>query len=216
MAPSDSASPSPSSTPAHAYGRDARRYDARTARYEVYRRRAVALLPISPGEVVADVGCGTGLCFGLLVDRVGPEGTVVGVEPAAEMRELAAERIADRGWTNVVLVGSAVECADLPPLDHALFCAVHDVLQSPAALDNVLAHVRDGGGVAATGGKWAPAWAIALNAGVLALHAPFVRNFAGFGKPWALLAERVPGLTVEEVALGAGYMASGRVHHEPA
>ena len=104
-------------------------------------------------------------------------------KPAAEMRALAAERIAARGWTNVVLVGSAVECADLPPLDHALFCAVHDVLQSPAALDNVVAHVRDGGGVAATGGKWAPAWAVALNAGVLALHAPFVRNFAGFGKP---------------------------------
>jgi SAM-dependent methyltransferase len=214
MAPSDPAGPSPSS--AHAYGRDAGRYDARTARYEVYRRRAVALLPVAPGEVVADVGCGTGLCFEYLVDRVGPEGTVVGVEPADAMRTLAAERIAAHGWTNVVLVGSAVESAVLPPLDHVLFCAVHDVLQSPVALDHVLAHVRDGGGVAATGGKWAPAWAVALNAGVLALHAPFVRNFAGFGRPWALLAERVPGLVVEEVAFGAGYVASGRVHRGPA
>jgi hypothetical protein len=89
----------------------------------------------------------------LLVDRVGPEGTVVGVEPAVAMRRLTAERIAARGWTNVVLVGSPVESAVLPPLDHALFCAVHDVLQSPAALDHVLAQVRDGGGVAATGGS---------------------------------------------------------------
>jgi SAM-dependent methyltransferase len=208
----------PAGTPqssAYAYTRDAGRYDARTARYEAYRRRAVDLLPISPGEVVADVGCGTGLCFERLVERVGAEGTVVGVEPAAEMRALAAERIAARGWTNVLLVGCAVEGAVLPWLDHVLFCAVHDVLQSPAALDHVLAHVRDGGGVAATGGKWAPAWAVALNAGVMALHAPFVRNFAGFGKPWALLAERVPELRVEEVAFGAGYMARGRVHREP-
>jgi SAM-dependent methyltransferase len=207
MAPTDSAG--------RAYTRDAGRYDARTARYAAYRRRAVDLLPVSPGDVVADVGCGTGLCFEQLVDRVGPEGSVVGLEPAAEMRALAADRIAARGWTNVGLVAAAVECAVLPPLDHALFCAVHDVLQSPAALDHVLAHVRDGGGVAATGGKWGPAWAVALNAGVMALHAPFVRDFAGFSKPWALLAERVPGLTVEEVALGAGYVAAGRVHRDP-
>ena len=197
---------------AHAYGRDAGRYDARTARYGGYRRRVVDLLPVSAGDVVADLGCGTGLCFEQLVDRVGPEGTVVGVEPAAQMRALAARRIAAGGWTNVQLVASDVECADLAMVGHALFCAVHDVLQSPAALDHVLAHVRDGGGVAATGGKWAPAWAVAVNAGVLALHAPFVRDFSGFDRPWALLAERVPGLTVQQVAFGAGYVAHGRVH----
>jgi demethylmenaquinone methyltransferase/2-methoxy-6-polyprenyl-1,4-benzoquinol methylase len=95
---------------------------------------------------------------------------------------------------------------------HALFCAVHDVLQSPAALDHVLAHVRDGGGVAATGGKRAPAWAVAINAGVLALHAPFVRDLSGSDRPWALLGERVPGLTVQQMAFGAGYVAHGRVH----
>src|SRR3954451_17407839 len=153
MARSGPAGTSSSSTAAHAYSRDAGRYDARTARYEMYRRRAVERLPVSAGEGVADVGCGTGLCVELLVDRVGPEGTVVGVEPAVAMRRLTAERIAARGWTNVVLVGSPVESAVLPPLDHALFCAVHDVLQSPAALDHVLARVRDGGGVAATGGS---------------------------------------------------------------
>jgi demethylmenaquinone methyltransferase/2-methoxy-6-polyprenyl-1,4-benzoquinol methylase len=215
MAPSDPAGTS-SFTTSGAYSRDAGRYDARTARYQVYRRRAVALLPVAPGEVVVDVGCGTGLCFEQLIDLVGPEGTVVGLEPAAEMRALAAERIAARGWTNVVLVGAAAECAVLPALDHALFCAVHDILQSPVALDHVLAHVRDGGGVVAAGGKWAAAWTGALNAGVLALHAPFVRDFTGFGKPWALLADRVPGLTVEELALGAGYVASGRVHRNSA
>jgi hypothetical protein len=139
---------------------------------------------------------------------------VVGVEPAEAMRAQAAERVAARGWTNVVLIGSPVERAVLPAVDHALFCAVHDVLQSAPAVDHVLAHVRNDGGVAATGGKWAPPWALGVNAGVLALHAPFVRNFAGFHRPWKLLGERVPGLTVEEVALGGGYVAWGRVHHD--
>src|SRR3954447_7292871 len=162
-----------------AYGRDAARYDARTGRYEIYRRRVIDLLPLSDGDVVLDVGCGTGLAFERLLGRVGPAGTVVGGEPAAAMRLLAAQRVAPHGWTNVTLVGSPVESAVLPTVDHALFCAVHDVLQSAPAIDNVLGHVRDGGGVAAGGGEGAPPWALAVNAAVLALHAPFVRDFAG-------------------------------------
>lgn len=209
----DPAGTPPASGPVPAYSRDAARYDARTARYEVYRRRVIDLLPVGCGDVVLDVGCGTGLCFEQLLGRVGSTGTVVGVEPAKAMLALAAERVEAREWTNVVLVGSPVESALLPMADHALFCAVHDVLQSAPALDHVLAHVREGGGVAATGGKWAPPWAVGVNAAVMAMHAPFVRTFAGFHRPWALLAERVPGLRVDEVALGGGYLAWGRVQH---
>jgi SAM-dependent methyltransferase len=194
-----------------AYTRDAPRYDARTSSYGRYRRSAVDLLPLACGDVVLDIGCGTGLCFELLVERVGRTGTVIGVDPAAEMLELAAQRVSDRGWGNVELVHSPVEAAALPRADHALFCAVHDVLQSARAVDQVVARLRPHGAVAATGGKWAPPWAVAVNAGVMALHGPFVRNFTGFDRPWALLAERVPGLRVQEVALGGGYLASGRL-----
>ena len=69
--------------------------------------------------------------------------------------------------------------------------------------------------MAAGGGKWGPVWAIGLNASVLALHAPYVRDFAGFDRPWDPLAERVPDLAVQEVAMGAGFVASGRVAQPP-
>jgi demethylmenaquinone methyltransferase/2-methoxy-6-polyprenyl-1,4-benzoquinol methylase len=192
------------------------RYDSRTGPFEPYRRRIIDLLPVERGDVVLDVGCGTGLCFSSLQERIGPGGTIVGVDASREMLDLAAERAAAHGWHNVVLVEARVEEADLPPVDHALFCAVHDVLQSAPAVDNVLAALRPGGGVAAGGGKWAPLWAVPLNAGVLALHAPYVGDFTGFSRPWALLAERVPGLAVQEVAMGGGYLASGRVPGERA
>jgi ubiquinone/menaquinone biosynthesis C-methylase UbiE len=195
---------------APAYSDDAPLYDTRTRGFDTYRRRIVERLPLRRGDVVLDVGCGTGLCFPFLLERVGPAGTVVGVDASPEMLQIAAERASTHGWRNVELIHSAIEDAVLPTVDHALFCAVHDILQSAAALDHVLAHVRRG--VAAGGGKWAPPWAVAVNAGVLALHAPYVRDFAGFDRPWALLAERVPDLSVDEVAMGGGWVAGGNVH----
>lgn len=209
--------PLPTAPPVQpAYAHDAAVYDTRTSPFEVYRQRLVDLLPLSRGDVVFDVGCGTGLCFDQVRSRIGAEGVIVGVDASRDMLAVAATRVADRGWENVVLVQSPVEDADIPlAADHALFCAVHDILQSGPALDNVLAHVRPGGTVAATGGKWAPPWAVALNAGVLALHAPFVRDFTGFDRPWAHLAARVPGLRVREVGMGGGYLASGRVPGTP-
>jgi demethylmenaquinone methyltransferase/2-methoxy-6-polyprenyl-1,4-benzoquinol methylase len=194
-----------------AYARDASSYDTQTGAFERYRREIVDELPLRRGDVVIDAGCGTGLCFPALQQRIGPEGTIIGVDSAPEMLAVAADRVAAAGWSNVVLIDGPVEEADLPDqVDHALFCAVHDLMQSGPALDNVLGRVRPGGGVAAGGGKWGPAWAIGLNAGVLALHAPYVRDFTGFDRPWTQLASRVPGLRVREVAMGAGYLPSGR------
>jgi ubiquinone/menaquinone biosynthesis C-methylase UbiE len=199
----------PSTLPA--YGRDATAYDTQTSSFERYRREIVDELPLRRGDVVIDAGCGTGLCLPSLRERVGPEGTIIGIDAAPDMLAVAAERVAAAGRSNVVLIDAPVEDAALPEqVDHVLFCAVHDVMQSPAALDHVLGRVRPGGGVAAGGGKWGPAWAVGLNAGVLALHAPYVRDFTGFDRPWAQLSARVPGLRVREVAMGAGYVASGR------
>jgi SAM-dependent methyltransferase len=207
------AAPARPAAPAQpAYSRDATTYDARTSAFEVYRRRLVELLPLRRGDAVLDVGCGTGLCFEQVRSRVGADGLIIGVDASRDMLAVAAERVAARGWDNVLLLQAPVEDAAIPLVaDHALFCAVHDVMQSGPALDNVLANVRPGGTVAAAGGKWAPPWALALNAGVLALHAPYVRDFTGFDRPWARLATRVPGLSVRDVAMGGGYLASGRV-----
>jgi len=198
-----------------AYARDAVEYDRRTSAFARYREMVVGALPLRPGDTVIDAGCGTGLCFAAVQERIGPGGTIVGVDAAPEMLELAAERVADAGWSNVVLICSPLETAELPTADHALFCAVHDIMQSGPALDNVLGHLRAGAGVAAGGGKWGPVWAIGLNASVLGLHAPYVRDFAGFDRPWTHLAERVADLTVQELAMGAGYVASG-VRKQPA
>jgi trans-aconitate methyltransferase len=194
-----------------AYGERARSYERDTAAFQPYRSAVVEALPLRSGHVVLDVGCGTGLCCGLLRDRVGPEGGVVGIEESPEMAAVAREHIACEGWDNVTVVQAPAEDAEIGlTADAALFCAVHDILQSPDALRNVVTRLRPGAWVAAGGGKWAAPMMVALNAMVGALHAPYVRSFSGFDRPWRHLEQLVDDVQVREMAFGSGYVMTGR------
>ena len=94
--------------------------------------------------------------------------------------------------------------------DAALFCAVHDILQSPGALRNVMNHLRPGARVAAGGGKWAAPWLVAVNLLARMLHAPYVRSFEGFDRPWHHLEQLIEDVQVRELAFGSGYILTGR------
>jgi SAM-dependent methyltransferase len=192
------------------YARIAGSYDRRTACGSSYRDSAVEALAPQPGETVLDVGCGTGLNFALVEEGIGPRGRLIGIDPSAEMLDLARVRVEENGWRNVVLVNAAAEDADPPPADAALLCGVHDVMRSPGALANIVAHVRPGGRIVAGGAKWAPWWrpgAMALNLSTLSLNRDCVTTFEGFDRPWDRLAPLVADLEVEEVWFGGGYIA---------
>ncbi len=193
-----------------AYSEQARSYEQRTVAFQSYRRTVVEALPVRPGQVVLDVGSGTGLCSGLLQEKVGPQGGVVGIEESPEMVAVARERIANEGWRNVSVVEAPVEDAQLAvTADAALFCAVHDILQSPGALRNVLARLRPGAWVAAGGGKWAARWMVGVNLQARMLHAPYVRSFDGFDRPWRHLERLIEDVQIRELALGSGYIMTG-------
>ena len=200
-----------------AYRGQAGGYDRRTEAFQPWRERLVAQLPVRAGDTVLDVGCGTGLCLPMLQDKVGPTGTIVGIDASEQMLQVAADRVTAHGWDNVRLVATPAEQAPIDgPADAALFCAVHDVLQSRAALGRVFEQLRPGAAVAAGGGKLPGPWLRHMRGCIRALHAPFVADFTGFDRPWRLLAEFVPDLHVQEHAFGAGYLASGRYAPAPA
>jgi ubiquinone/menaquinone biosynthesis C-methylase UbiE len=195
-----------------AYSENARSYERDTAAFQRYREAVVEALPLRLGQVVLDVGSGTGLCCGMLRDKVGPQGRVVGIEESPQMAAVAREHIASEGWDNVTVVEAPAEDAEIAvTADAALFCAVHDILQSPDALRNVMSSLRPKARVAAGGGKWATPLMVAVNTMVTSLHAPYVRTFEGFGKPWEHLEQLVEDVRVREIGFGAGYIMTGTV-----
>ena len=195
-----------------AYSSLAGSYEQRTLAYQQWRRRLVGLLPVHAGDVVLDVGCGTGLCFPLLQTKIGPAGRVIGIDESQDMLRIARSHVDDNAWGNVTLITAPAHSGTIPvTADAGLFSAVHDILQSQRALDNVFAHLRPGAWVAAGGGKWSRAGIVPLDPFTRAIHEPYVRSFAGFDRPWRLLEPLLDDLKVTEVAFGAGYLAVGRV-----
>jgi ubiquinone/menaquinone biosynthesis C-methylase UbiE len=174
-------------------------------------REAVARLELRPGQVVVDVACGTGLNFEGIEQGIGPEGHLIGLDLSPEMLAVARDRVATAGWGNVTLVEAAAEEAALPASpDALLFAFSHDVLRSPAALDNLLGSTRSGARVVAAGGKWPPRWAVPVHAYVRFQAPRYVTTMEGFDRPWTLLAERVRDLEVKARSLGGAYVAWGQ------
>ena len=199
------------------YRRRAPVYDLELKLFEPARRAAIGRLALRSGDVVFDVGCGTGLSLPLLRQAVGARGHIVGIEQSPEMMALARQRVQQHGWRNVTLIEAPVADATLARrANAALFHFTHDILRDPAALDNIAAHLRPGARVVACGLQWAPPWAWPVNLFVFGAALRSVSSQAGLGQPWSLLAGHLSGLTVEPLMSGAVFLASGLLHNHPA
>jgi demethylmenaquinone methyltransferase/2-methoxy-6-polyprenyl-1,4-benzoquinol methylase len=189
------------------YRAEASGYDRRTRLIDRYRRQAVERLRLAPGATVIDVACGTGANFEALEQRIGPRGRIIGIDLSPEMLELARQRVERRSWPNVTLVEATVDEAKLDVrADAALFSFTHDVLQSPAAIDNVLAHLRPGARVVAVGGRSPPRWLLPLHLAARQIGARYVTTLSGYERPWVHLAARLDDAQVKPRALGAVYL----------
>lgn len=89
------------------YTRWARFYEllsARTPGVGHVRRTAIDRLDLDRGDVVVEMGCGTGANLPYLRQAVGPEGRVIGIDFTPGVLEIARDRIDHNGWENVHVV----------------------------------------------------------------------------------------------------------------
>lgn len=194
------------------YRRVAAGYDRTCGRIAAIRLRAAALLALRGGEHVLDVACGTGPMLPVLARAVGPAGRVTGIEQSPEMAAQARARAVDAGAAVRVLERAVEEVRGIDrPVDAVLMCWTHDVLQSPAALDALLALARPGARIAIAGMVTLPWWwGWPVNAVNLLRARPYMTTFANLDAPWRGLVARGAALQVVERPLwGTAYVAHG-------
>lgn len=101
----------------------------------------IRTMGLKPGDVVADVGCGTGYFARRMAKAVAPGGRVYAVDIQKEMLDLLRARLEQEGIENVVPLLGEAEDPRLAPasLDWILLVDVYHEFQQPKPM---LAHMR--------------------------------------------------------------------------
>jgi arsenite methyltransferase len=194
-----------------------RKYESKAADYDAsaqftmpLRQRTIALLQLQPGEVVLDVGAGTGLSYGLLRDAVGEAGRVLAFEQSPQMFVQAQARVAREGWANVWHQQCNAETVQLPQqVDAVLFNYVHDVSRTPEAIANILRQAKPGARIAMAGVKFFPWWTGPLNVVAWAKNRPYNAKAADLWAPWDIVQTYCDGFERHSTQWGMGYIAHG-------
>lgn len=125
---------------------------------DVQRRRELvrAALGARPGDRILDVGCGPGFYVTELLEAVGPEGSVVGLDISADMLAVAAKRAEGHG--NVTFYEADASSLPVPDasFDRAVCVQVLEYVRDvPTALREMHRALRPGGRVLVWDVDWA-------------------------------------------------------------
>ena len=201
------------------YRKRARHYDLTANSYYLlgfrewaYRKRAIAALGLRAGDTVVEIGCGTGLNFGLLEERIGPEGRLIGVDLTDAMLAGARTRIEANGWRNIELVESPAASFRFPPEVDGILSTFALTLEPD--FDRV---VEEGAKALKPGRRWVildlklPSnWLRHLTPALIALVRPFaVSAEVAKRRPCASLQRQLKNVTVQELYCGIAYIAVG-------
>lgn len=202
------------------YQANAQHYDRAVSLYRLigirsheYRTSAIDLLRLKPGSRVVDLGCGTGLSFPLIQDRIGPEGRLIGVDLTLAMLDQARKRVERHGWRNVELVQADASMYKLPEgVDGVVSVGLFGYLSDyDEVIRRAAQALSPGGRLVILDGKVPDGvFAGALLKFALTVGRPFgVKLDYADRRPWESFPKYLDESSLEERFFGGMYIASG-------
>jgi len=201
------------------YGKRARYYDITANAYYMigfretaYRKKAVDRLRLHRGDTVIDVCCGTGLNFQHLINVVGKEGKVIGVDLTKDMLDQAGLRVERNRWRNVELVHCDASEYTFPDHINGVFSSFAITLVPE--YDEI---IQQGAAALIPGGRCVildfkiPSNALALLAPIaILITRPFgVSPDLSDRHPWESVRRYCRSVTTEELYGGFAYIVTG-------
>jgi ubiquinone/menaquinone biosynthesis C-methylase UbiE len=182
-------------------------------REQRFRKMAVEALGLKPGDTVVEIGCGTGLNFSLLQDKVGSAGRIIAVDLTDAMLAQARKRVAAKGWTNVELVESSAGAYRFPPNLGGILSTF--ALTLDADYDRVIAN---GARALKPGGHWVvmdlklpSSWIRHLTPLFMGLVRPFAVSEALADRhPWESIPRYLANTSMKELYFGIAYLTAGQ------
>lgn len=181
-----------------------------------YRKKAVGYLDLDKGDFVVDLGCGTGLCFPLIMEKIGPGGKLLGVDISSKMLSVAEQRVISAGWSNVKLVHSDIEEFEFPSGINALISTgVFGYLQAREhILEKIYKALVDNGKVVIVDGKRPQKWPSLLFRLFVKLSSPYGLTESYFDSNTPEIVSRIfQNVTFEDMYGGLLYITSGQKRH---
>ena len=177
-----------------------------------YRRLVVEALELRCGDTIVEIGCGTGLNFPLLEEKVGADGRVIGVDISEAMLEGARQRVAAAGWRNVELVSCAASDYRFPDRVNGILST--GALTYEPEYDKV---VQRGTQALVSGGHWVVMdykrpgnWLRHLLPLFVLITRPFGVSSAQMDRhPWESMQRYLRNVRLRELYGGFIYIASG-------
>ena len=201
------------------YRKRAKRYDVTANLYYLigfreakYRKMAISRLALKLGDTVVEIGCGTGLNFGYVLEHIGESGRLIGVDLTDAMLRQAELRIKSNDWRNVSLVQSDAAKYSFPGNLNGVISsfALTLVPEYQEVIEQAWRALAKGGRLVVLDLKKPEKWPIWVAKLGVAITKPFgVTLDLTDRKPWEVMKRHFRNVTVADLYGGFVYIAVG-------
>lgn len=174
-----------------------------------FRKKVIENAGIKKSYVVADVACGTGLNFPFLIEAVGKEGKIYGIDVTAAMLDKAKQKITGNDWKNIELIHRDVSTWKTNQKFDTIICTIglSEIPNYEKGIDNIYRMLKRNGKFVIWDGK----------------RASFIINlledlyYGIFGiktnlniKPWIQIRNKFRNVKLKEYFFGSFYVLSAQ------